>query len=185
MSDENATAPPAPVSLWPQLDAASVLTGWSREPIAGMPAIPEADAPQPFTVRWQSSLLAFEPILFAYVDDESVLLRLDGRWAEGAIAVPANCDLVPGQWRFDRATDTWKALPKLLRGKPRNIIALEMLATKAFALALRAMRDGEAMPQYTLDWLAEWEKTIDAGSVAQGVAQNLSRDRRGGRDDAS
>jgi hypothetical protein len=120
--------------------------------------------------------------LYAHLDDDDILIRLDSRPAERSIEVPLNCDLKPGDWRWDAAAGAFKPLPKLLRGKPRNLIALEALATKAFALGLRAVRDGTPLPSYTLDWLTEWEKTIDAGGVARGATQDLARD-RGARSD--
>jgi hypothetical protein len=178
MSDPNQA--PAPQALvWPQLDGDRVVTAWSHEPIAGVPGILEANAPPPGTVRYAADYSFFEAIMYAHLDDEGRLERFDGRPGERSIVVPAACDLKPGDWRWDAEAGAFKPLPKVLRGKPKNLIALETLATKAFALGLRAVRDGQPLPQYTLDWLAEWERTIDAGGVAQGAPQDLSRDRRG------
>jgi hypothetical protein len=182
MTDPN-QAPAAdapPVYVWPQLDADRVVAGWSHEPIEGVPGIVESDAPEAGTVRYAADYSYFEAIMYAHLDAEGTLERFDSRPGKRSIVVPAACDLKPGDWRWHADAGQFKPLPKVLRGRPRNQIALEMLATKAFALGLRALRDGQPLPRYTLDWLIEWEKTIDAGGVAQGAPQDLSLDRRGG-----
>jgi hypothetical protein len=185
MSDEAtaAAAPPeAPVYVWPKLDADRVVVEWSREPIAGAPPILESEAPPVGTFRYGADFNSSEAIMYAHLDDEWTLVRFDSRPGERSVIVPANCDLKIGDWRWHADEGTFKLLPRVLRGKPKNMIALELLATKAFALGLRAIRDGDPLPSYTLDWLAEWERTLDAGGVAQGAPQDLSRDRRGGND---
>jgi hypothetical protein len=181
MTDPN-EAPAAdapPVYVWPKLDADRVVAAWSREPIEGVPSMLESAAPQAGAIRYSADYSSFEAIMYAHLSDEGVLERFDGRPGERSVVVPATCDLKIGDWRWDADAGTFTALPRVLRGKAKNQIALELLATKAFALGLRAVRDGEPLPQYTLDWLAEWERTIDAGGVAQGAPQDLSRDRRG------
>jgi hypothetical protein len=183
MSDEATAAPPQDpppeaVRVWPKLDADSVVAEWSREPIDGVPGILESDAAPVGTVRYADE--AFEPIIYAWLDNEWTLERFDTVPGPRSVVVPAKCDLKPGDWRWIADAGTFMPVPAVLRGKAKDQVALELLATKAFALGFRAIRDGEPLPQYTRDWLAAWEKTIDAGGVAAGAPQELNRDRRGG-----
>lgn len=92
----------------------------------------------------------------AHVDNHGVLTGFDKTGEGPGIPVPADCDLEPFKYRWDGE----HFVPDMQAFKGKAIVAPD--AMSAIALALIAIRDGKPLPDYTLAWLAAWEKSFDA-----------------------
>jgi hypothetical protein len=72
------------------------------------------------------------------------------------IPVPRDCDLKPGRYKWD--ADNGRFIPTA--ASPENAVK-EHHVLREVARALIAIRDGKTFPQSVLDWLADYEVSMD------------------------
>lgn len=94
----------------------------------------------------------------ALLDDNGVLLGFDRSGRSNGIAVPVDCDLEPGKYRWIGPAARWepiiKEFPKALPAGPPDMLI-------AMALGLRAIGRTIPLPAYTLAWLEGFERYPD------------------------
>jgi hypothetical protein len=100
-------------------------------------------------------------MLVALLDAEFTLkgyetVEGDGSPSQYRIPFPGGCDLPPGKYRWDH--DRGAFLPT--RNGPEESVQRPNVL-KAIARGFMAVRDGKPLPKATLDWLKDYEQSMD------------------------
>lgn len=97
----------------------------------------------------------------AVLDDDGVLQGFETVKVieKGRVVVPADCDLAPGRYRWDREAGAFVPLGR--PGRVLEMAASAMDPVTVLGRALSANRDGRPLPEDVRRWIEWFDTTID------------------------
>jgi len=115
----------------------------------------------------QATKKKLRKVTVALLDDSGRLAGYDRRSVDadwigeaGCVAVPDECDLAPGKYRWNAAAGRFDPLPP---NEPPASETPEPAALRAIWLGFRALRaGGQVFPAETVAWIDYYGETMDA-----------------------